>query len=116
MDLWARRPNSETIQNVVTWRKANQIHNWFVENVQNGNDDCKRHRVTYEKLTTLRDLCATVLETKNGELLPTKSGFFFGSTDYDRLYWQNVERTHKELDLTLGQYDSSCEFYYESSW
>ena len=22
------------------WRKANQIHNWFVQNVQNGNDDC----------------------------------------------------------------------------
>ena len=22
------------------WRKANQIHAWFVDNVQQGNDDC----------------------------------------------------------------------------
>ena len=23
------------------WRKANAIHKWFVDNVQDGNDDCK---------------------------------------------------------------------------
>ena len=27
------------------WRKANQIHNWFVENVQGGEDDCKKYYV-----------------------------------------------------------------------
>ena len=25
---------------VMYWRKANYIHNWFVENIQNGSDDC----------------------------------------------------------------------------
>jgi len=28
-------------ENVGYWRKANHIHAWFVENVQNGVDDCK---------------------------------------------------------------------------
>lgn len=42
------------------WRKANQIHNWFVENVQNGIDDCKAYEVTEEKLRELLNTCKMV--------------------------------------------------------
>lgn len=42
------------------WRKANHIHNWFVENVQGGEDDCGYYEVTAEQLTELRDLCIAV--------------------------------------------------------
>ena len=28
------------------WRKANQIHSWFVENVQNGEDNCNEYYET----------------------------------------------------------------------
>lgn len=35
------------------WRKANQIHKWFVENVQEGEDDCKEYYVSREKLKEL---------------------------------------------------------------
>ncbi len=44
------------------WRKANAIHRWFVENVQDGEDDCDYHReVTAEDLEELRDLCIEVV-------------------------------------------------------
>ena len=44
------------------WRKANQIHNWFVEHVQNGEDDCCYHNeVTKEVLEELLDICEEVL-------------------------------------------------------
>jgi hypothetical protein len=43
------------------WRKANQIHRWFVENVQGGEDDCGTYYVEKEQLRALRDLCAQVL-------------------------------------------------------
>jgi cysteine desulfurase len=46
----------------VYWRKANQIHAWFVQNVQEGVDECERHWVPREKLVELRDLCLDVLE------------------------------------------------------
>ena len=35
------------------WRKANAIHRWFVEHVQDGNDDCGTYYVTREKLEEL---------------------------------------------------------------
>ena len=44
------------------WRKANQIHNWFVENIQNGIDDCRYHREVREgDLRDLLDVCERVL-------------------------------------------------------
>ena len=44
------------------WRKTNQIHNWFVENVQDGVDDCNYHNeVTKEILEKLLDVCERVL-------------------------------------------------------
>lgn len=44
------------------WRKANHIHFWFVENVQDNEDDCGYYEVTKEKLIELRDLCKKVLK------------------------------------------------------
>lgn len=43
------------------WRKANAIHKWFVENVQDGEDDCKEYYVEQEKLEQLLELCNKVL-------------------------------------------------------
>ena len=52
------------IEHVGYWRKANQIHNWFVNNVQDGEDDCNYHNeVTKEKLEELHDTCIAVLES-----------------------------------------------------
>lgn len=45
------------------WRKANAIHNWFVQNVQSGNDDCGHYDVSKDDLITLRDLCDIVIAT-----------------------------------------------------
>jgi hypothetical protein len=45
----------------IYWRKANQIHRWFVENVQEGKDDCEEYYVERADLIRLRDLCKTVL-------------------------------------------------------
>jgi hypothetical protein len=52
------------MQQVADWRKANQIHEWFVENIQDGEDDCCFHReVTESDLEELLDVCKTVLES-----------------------------------------------------
>lgn len=42
------------------WRKANQIHKWFVDNVQNGEDDCKEYYVDRSSLEELLDICKKV--------------------------------------------------------
>lgn len=50
------------------WRKANQIHKWFVDNVQDGEDDCGNYSVSKEQLLELLEICrkvkdASVLQT-----------------------------------------------------
>lgn len=66
------------MEQVGYWRKSNQIHNWFVNHVQNGEDDCEYHNeCTREILEELLDTCKTVLEScvmtvgkiQNGERL-----------------------------------------------
>lgn len=52
---------------VAYWRKANAIHNWFVNNIQNGNDDCGTYEVKKEQLEKLLDTCKKVL--KNSVLI-----------------------------------------------
>lgn len=47
----------------IYWRKANAIHNWFVANVQHGNDDCGIYEVCVDDLVKLHDLCQVVLES-----------------------------------------------------
>ena len=72
------------------WRKANQIHRWFVDNVQNGVDNCGDYYVGSEKLAELLELCKRVKADHSlaEELLPSASGFFFGGTEYDEWYYQ----------------------------
>lgn len=54
-------PWESLFEEVGYWRKANAIHNWFVENVQNGVDDCGRYEVLESHLHELSQLCEKVL-------------------------------------------------------
>ncbi len=104
------------------WRKANAIHNWFVNNVQGGKDDCDEYEVRYSDLVKLRQLCKEVLD--NGEeyalrFLPPASGFFYGTTDIDEYYWQYVKSTYELLtDLCMDEdiQSGNMYVYYQSSW
>ena len=120
------------------WRKANAIHNWFVENVQNDVDDCDEYPVSREQLQALLDTVNIVLSgselvddvdgcsswdadkiIKNSSVaelhLPTRSGFFFGSIDYDQWYYEDLEHTKKVLEAALAN-NNIDKFYYHSSW
>lgn len=133
------------------WRKANAIHDWFVNHVQDGEDDCEYHQeVTKGVLEDLLFTCEKVLancemvsgKIKNGityengqtkinwidgqyikddgvaqELLPTTAGFFFGSTDYDEYYVQDIKDTIDIITRVLETTDFEKEMiYYVSSW
>lgn len=43
----------EVIAEAMYWRKSNAIHKWFVDNVQNGEDDCGNYDVSREQLQAL---------------------------------------------------------------
>ena len=150
-DKEKKYPNKSISKKVGYWRKANAIHNWFVENVQDGIDNCGEYVVTKEQLETLLDICETVLGrshlkdgyVKNGyqsddtgkllpcyeegkyvsntataeALLPTTGGFFFGSTDYDQWYIEDLKSTVSILKKVLRTTDfSKYVIAYSSSW
>ena len=99
------------------WRKANAIHSWFVENVQGGVDECQDAYVSREKLAELLNTCEEVLGDHSlaNDLLPTESGFFFGSTEYDEWYFGSLEETITIIKNALAL-DNDYDFSYQSSW
>ena len=99
------------------WRKANAIHGWFVDNCQDGVDDCRQAHVSREALIVLRDIVQRILNDRNlaSELLPTQEGFFFGSTEYDEYYFGDLEETVRIIDDALSCGDEWT-FAYQSSW
>ena len=140
------------IEQVGYWRKANAIHSWFVDNVQNGIDDCDYHNeVTEVMLQLLKATCEAVLKSSKivdgkvscgytfdeygnkihtyedglvvedssvaERLLPTTSGFFFGSTAYDEWYINDLKETIEIIDNVLATTDFENQMiFYVSSW
>jgi len=100
------------------WRKANAIHKWFVDNVQEGKDECVEHYVSREDIRKLLDACSQVLadHTLAPTLLPSADGFFFGSTEYSEWYFGDVEKTIAQLEPLLSPDYEGWDFYYHSSW
>jgi len=113
------RPSGVTVE-LMYWRKANAIHKWFVDNVQDGVDECQKSYVEKEKLQHLYNIIEQVLKDNTIEtamsLLPTESGFFFGGTEYDQWYWTNLEETQKSLKKILAADLDRWDIYYQSSW
>lgn len=102
---------------VMYWRKANQIHKWFVDNVQEGNDNCGEYYIDRTDIEKLVLACDTAWVNKDTSILPPQSGFFFGSTDTDEWYWDQIRTTSKRLreileDPTL----QDASLFYQSSW
>ena len=111
-------PTAPCYDEVLYWRKSNAIHRWFVRNVQNGVDDCGRYPVTRKQLNTLLKTCKMVLKNRElvSSLLPPQDGFFFGSTDVNEDYFEDLKNTVKGLKAVLKDYPEGQTFYYHSSW
>jgi hypothetical protein len=102
------------------WRKANEIHNWFVTNVQDGEDNCREYYVDPKHI---EELLATVREVLDNpklaeNMLPTQGGFFFGSTEYDEYYFSELRHTEEMLASVLSfvKDNPGYHLYYQSSW
>jgi hypothetical protein len=106
---------NEVSAQAMYWRKANGIHSWFVKHCQDGTDDCGEYYVSREQLKKLLAECKKVMQGKDNDIEPLE-GFFFGSTDKDEYYYEEVKRTSDGLQKLFKELDDSWSFYYRSSW
>lgn len=63
--------------------------------------------ISKEEIEELIDRCEKVLQNNDlaKELLPTMSGFFFGSTDYDEYYFDSVKEVLEYCKTLLPMFD-----------
>lgn len=106
---------------VAYWRKANQIREWFLNHIEefNYDDNGEFYTVTKELLEELIDDCKYVLNHHDQAeiVLPTSSGFFFGGTDYDEYYYDQLESTIKQCQEVINETDWDNEVViYTESW
>ena len=108
------------IENVITWRKFNALHGWFVFNNQHDVDDCGTYDVSLKLLSELLDTLIKVRDDNDlaSELLPTVEGFFFGGTEYDESYYEDVNDTIEQLQDAIKNRDEDTDSYfqYSSTW
>ena len=103
------------------WRKANAIHNFFVQNVGEDVDDCREMWVDRDVLVELRSRCDDVIKADNTEEmakevgLETVSGFFFGDTQYGDWYKEDLKLTVEICDFVLAL-PEEYSLHYQASW
>ena len=100
------------------FRKVNFLVKYF-ENLGFDVEHQLPFTITKENAEILLSRCNQVLEdnSKAPELLPTMEGFFFGSTDYDEYYVNDIKDTIDIVTKVLETTDFEKEMvYYVSSW
>jgi len=117
--------NKDSIEveySAIYWRKANQIHGYFVNTFAEGNDECQIIPVPREGLVKLLEICAALLDTRSTEmameLLPPMGGFFFGNYEIDEYYWGDIQETFDQLTTLLAEHPDTwlTKYEYQSSW
>lgn len=104
---------------VCYWRKANQIRNWIVENCGYPADgNCEEVEITKENLEALIDTCRKVVDNPKlaNELLPCSTGFFFGSQEYDKWYFEDLKNTIATCENIIHDTDWEKEKIIYSDW
>mgnify|MGYP001402039501 FL=1 len=128
----------QIVEEAAYWRKCNAVHKWFVDNVQDGEDDCAEYEMHDEKLLELVNLCTDIYDfyLKNRDnhnapnkaaqeyaegKLPCSEGFFFGGQDYNKYYFEEeIKYTIDALAPVLKCLDEEgflpTYYVYSSSW
>lgn len=103
-------------------RKENHIHQWVIDFQQlfysQNIDDTNHDYILIDPDELLDDLGAALSDREQTpEIMPTRSGFFFGPTEYDDYYFDSLTVLYDTLadDKDLGYFNTHSYFYW-SSW
>ena len=103
---------------IMQWRKANQIHNWFVEKVQSGEDDCGWYYVSEQNCKDLLFVCEKVIanstlvdgQVQNGSTMSAETGGKFVPNMEQGKYIQNSAVAQETLPCSSGFFFGSEDY------
>ena len=85
---------------VAYFRKVNFLVGYF-----DYEENCSYKTISKSEIVELLDRCQEVLDNhlSASELLPVQEGFFFGSYDYDKWYFEDVREVQKTFTKLLEE-------------
>ena len=103
---------------VFYWRKANQIREWIANRANEDREQQIEYHLSKNELTSLLEDIQKVMSKPElaPEVLPTASGFFFGSTEYDQYYFVELARTLEELKPIVDDLQEDETMLYGEWW
>lgn len=101
-------------EEVMYWRKANAIHHWFTDGYEN--DNLEYLECEIDKLQILKKQCQEDIDNKDNpdhkKNLVTASGFFWGSTEYDEWFYNDLQETVDKITELEQEHEEGDEYFY----
>ena len=110
--------NQNIVKNLAYFRKVNFLVSFFEVKV-GGLENCEPKTIEKWMVEQLIETCCEIANTYNKNkdnrlkwlklaesTLPTTDGFFFGSTEYDKYYIQDVRDTRDMMRKILPKFDT----------
>lgn len=123
--------NVKTVRDsVCDWENSNHIHKWFVDNIQNGNDDHKEYVVNIEDLEHLCECFEKVMEIFDGKTFTNKDNtdtytYNKDKTEFSYKYYNySVILTYQEVEKLktilprqdgsdVGSTEYNCDYFFD---
>jgi hypothetical protein len=110
------------VEQIGYWRKFYALDGWIIDNCGGGIDECQKIDISAHDLRVLLETLREVkraIEDKDNKtislLFPPTGGFFFGSTEVDEYYKEQIDQTIPIIEEAVNKEEGE-EFYYQSSW
>ena len=108
------------------FRKFNALHAYVVENFASGVDNCETIYLDIDNLIQIQEVLSLVKESLSigdkviaGQTLPPKEGFFFGNTEIDKWYEQDVNEAVEVFGKIIEEHSIvgyNASYTYQASW
>ena len=104
-----------TKSNTKDFRKVNLLIPWVERTLGVEVENCKTYKLSKSNLESLLADVDTVSNdiSKAQELLPTRTGFFFGSSDYGGCYRQDLDQIKTDIGELVSKMEEgdTAEFW-----
>lgn len=121
LDMWLLKKKGNEYEKIGYWRKANQVREYFAKFVpEQAHENIAELTVSLEMLDVLELKIKKCLKSRDitvcQNLLPTSSGFFFGSTEYDTFYFEDLESTLPIIQEARKEINKGSHVIYHEWW